>query len=85
MKKPTWPAKPKRSKHPILGTRLTWLRSDGLALVDRFPQGSGRFIPSIAEEPGENFRPLRCSVRTLKGAQKACDCKLKNGKENCHA
>ncbi len=31
--KPTWPKKAKRTKHPILGWRQTWIRSDGLAKV----------------------------------------------------
>lgn len=76
MKKPAWPAKPKRSKHPDLGTRQTWLRSDGRAMVTRFIGGSGQFIPSVAGPDGE-FRPVfACHVRTLHGAQRACQRKL---------
>ena len=69
--KPTWPKKPKRTKHPILGTRQTWLRSDGLAKVERFPAGSGYFIGAVRDGRGE-FRPVFAHVRTLGGAQRAC-------------
>lgn len=76
MKKPAWPAKPKRSKHPDLGTRQTWLRSDGRAMVERFIGGSGQYIPAVTSSSGE-FRPIfGCRVRTLSGAQRACQRRL---------
>ena len=42
-----WRPRPQRSRHPILGCRQTWRRSDGRAWVDQFFGGSRNFIALV--------------------------------------
>jgi hypothetical protein len=70
-----WPSRPRRSKHPILGCRQTWLRCDGRARVDRFFGGSREFI-ALVMICGGAFCPLPASFSKLRTAQAAADRRL---------
>ena len=70
----TWPKRPKRGRHPTLGARQTWMRSDGLAMVQRFPEGDGRFAGFVRSVEDGDFRPFYgYGYGKLHAAQRACD------------
>lgn len=43
-----WPDRPRRLKDATFDYRLSWIRTDGRARIERFPRGSGRFIVTVA-------------------------------------
>lgn len=77
-----WPLRPRRLKHAILGKRIIWLRFDGRAKVERFSEGSGRHIGTIALHVNGRVDAASATTRlignfpSLARAQRACDREL---------
>jgi len=70
----SWPKWPLLNRHPTLGRRQTWTRSDGLAMVQRFSEGSGKFICFVRPDLDGCFLPLYGGgFSRLRDAQRYCD------------
>jgi hypothetical protein len=70
-----WSTSPSRRPHPTLGVRLRWWRKDKLARVERFTEGSGKYVGLV----GPDWRIVNeRGFGTLKAAQRACDKALRN-------
>lgn len=67
-----WQLRPSRTKTQILGNRNRWQSACGQFCVDRFSEGTGRFI---AQALRWSWRPgwqVLSNHRTLAAAQRAC-------------
>lgn len=72
----TWPDRPRRLTHRILGRRLRWLSSDARLYVDRFTSGTRLYHACLGmrRADGSEFISLTISQhRTLRAAQAACE------------
>jgi len=71
---PSWPEQPRRRSDSNFGYRLFWVRSDGLAMVQRFSELTGKFICFVRPDMDGCFLPLYGrGFSRLRDAQRYCD------------
>ena len=78
-----WPERPRRARHCWLGVRQRWWSRCGRFLIERFLDGTRRFIVLWIPYGQRRPYPIGKSRLTLRRAKAACERKAREVAKSC--